>query len=147
MSFGTDPPSSTGACRCCRVLTIDMAKPFLPCHHRFKNGKDHCYHNLFFTHDPDALPSWAGHSILTTSACVTPPAPLCLWWDYVWSVRTHIKVGSDGRVPIGTQRLRIPKAPQTKVLLSLHPTGHHSVLAAAPDPKQKPALLFTDRSH
>jgi hypothetical protein len=73
------------------------------------------------------------------------PAPRCPWWDYVWSVRTAITVGSDGRVPIGTQRLRIEKPPQTKVILCLHPSGHHSVLATAPDPKQKPVLLFTNR--
>ena len=76
---------------------------------------------------------------------VLRPAPSCPWWDYVWSVRTAIKVGSDGRVPIGTQRLRLEKPPQTKVILCLHPTGHHSVLLAAPDPKQKPVLLFTNR--
>ena len=74
-----------------------------------------------------------------------PPAPRCPWWPYVWSVRTQIKVGPDGRVPIGTQRLRIEKPPQTKVVLCLHPSGHHSVLAHAPDPKQKPVLLFTNR--
>jgi len=73
------------------------------------------------------------------------PAPRCAWWDYVWSVCTIIKVGSDGRVPIGTQRLRIEKPPTTKVVLCLHPSGHHSVLATPPDPKQKPALLFTIR--
>jgi hypothetical protein len=73
------------------------------------------------------------------------PAPRCPWWDYVWSVRTAIQVGSDGRVPIGTQRLRIEKPPHTKVVLCLHPSGHHSVLAATPDPHQKPALLFTNR--
>ena len=72
------------------------------------------------------------------------PAPRCPWWDYVWSVRTIIKVGSDVRVPIGTQRLRIQKPPGTKVVLCLHPSGHHSVLVAPPDPKQKPALLFTN---
>jgi hypothetical protein len=60
-------------------------------------------------------------------------------------VRTFIKVGSDGRVPIGTQRLWIEKPRETKVMLRLHPTGHHSVLAAVPDPHQKPALLFTNR--
>jgi hypothetical protein len=72
-------------------------------------------------------------------------APRCPWWDYGWSGRTLIKVGSDGRVPIGTQRLRIEKPPATKVVLCLHPSGHHSVLAAPPDSKQKPALLFTNR--
>jgi hypothetical protein len=73
------------------------------------------------------------------------PAPHCPWWDYVWSVRTLIQVGSDGRVPVGTQRLRIEKPPATKVVLCLHSCGHHSVLAAPPDPEQKPALLFTNR--
>ena len=75
---------------------------------------------------------------------VLRPVPHCPWWNYVWSVRTLIKVGSDGRVPIGTQRLRIEKPPETKVVLCLHPSGHHSVLATAPDPTQKPALLFTN---
>jgi hypothetical protein len=76
---------------------------------------------------------------------VLRPAPRCPWWPYVWSVRTAIKIGSDGRVPIGTQRLRLERPPGSKVVLCLHPTGHHSVLAAAPDPKQKPVLLFTNR--
>ncbi len=75
---------------------------------------------------------------------VLRPAPRCAWWDYVWSVRTLIKVGRDGRVPIGTQRLRIEKPPETKVVLCLHPSGHYSVLAAPPDAKQKPVLLFTN---
>jgi len=73
------------------------------------------------------------------------PAPRCPWWDYIWSVRTPIRVGTDGRVPIGTQRLRIEKPPQSKVVLCLHPSGHHSVLAAPPNHQQKPALLFTNR--
>ena len=37
---------------------------------------------------------------------VLRPAPSCPWWPYVWSVRTALRVGPDGRVPIGTQRLR-----------------------------------------
>jgi hypothetical protein len=76
---------------------------------------------------------------------VLRPAPACPWWDYVWSVRTPIKVGTDGRVPIGTQRLRIEKPPGTKVVLCLHPSGHHSVLASAPSKTEKLALLFTNR--
>jgi hypothetical protein len=71
--------------------------------------------------------------------------PLCPWWPYVWSVRTPIKIGTDGRVPIGTARLRIEKPPGSKVILCLHPTGHHSVLAAPPVATQKPTLLFTNR--
>jgi hypothetical protein len=75
---------------------------------------------------------------------VLRPAPRCPWWPYVWSVRTFIKIGSDGRVPIGTQRLRIERPPGTKVVLCLHPTGHHSVLAAPPNKNEKPILLFTN---
>jgi hypothetical protein len=76
---------------------------------------------------------------------VLRPAPPCPWWPYVWSVRTSLKVGSDGRVPIGTQRLRVEKPPETLVVLCLHPSGHHSVLAAAPLAKEQPVLLFTNR--
>jgi hypothetical protein len=76
---------------------------------------------------------------------VLRPAPRCPWWAYVWSVRTLLRVGSDGRVPIGNQRLRVEKPPGTQITLCLHPTGHHSVLAAAPHPQQQPVLLFTNR--
>jgi hypothetical protein len=68
---------------------------------------------------------------------VLRPARRCPWWDYVWSVRTVIK--------IGTQRLRLEKPSQTKVILCLHPNGQRSVLAAAPDPQHKPVLLLTNR--
>jgi hypothetical protein len=47
-------------------------------------------------------------------------------------------------VPISTQRLRVERPPGTKVVVCLHPEGHHSVLAAPPAPRQKPALLFTN---
>ena len=67
------------------------------------------------------------------------------WLIYVWSIRTPLSIGSDGRVPIGTQRLRIERPPGSKVVLCLHPDGHHSVLATPPDPQQKPVLLFTNR--
>jgi len=53
---------------------------------------------------------------------VLRPAPRCPWWDYVWSVRTTLKVGSDGRVPIGTQRLRLESPPGSKVR-ALPPEG------------------------
>jgi len=76
---------------------------------------------------------------------VVRPVPRCPWWDYVWSVRTPIKVGTDGRVPIGTQRLRLEKPPGSKVVLCLHPSGHRSVLAAPPEAGEKPLLLFTNR--
>jgi len=76
---------------------------------------------------------------------VIRPAPSCPWWPYVWSLRTPLKVGSDGRVPIGEQRIRLERCPGSKVILCLHPSGHRSVLAAPPHKEQKPVLLFTNR--
>lgn len=77
---------------------------------------------------------------------VLRPAPRCPWWPYVWSVRTLLKTGTDGRIPIGAQRIRLEHPKGASVVLCLHPSGHHSVLAAPPDKKHKPALLFTNRS-
>jgi hypothetical protein len=76
---------------------------------------------------------------------VLRPAPKCPWWPYVWSLRTVLKTGTDGRVPIGAERIRLEHPPGAKVILCLHPTGHSSVLAHPPDKKLKPRLLFTNR--
>jgi hypothetical protein len=72
------------------------------------------------------------------------PVPNCPWWPFVWSERTVIQVGDDGRVPIGTQRLRVTAAAKTKLILCHHPSGHHSVLAAQPEPKTKPQIIFSN---
>ena len=75
---------------------------------------------------------------------VLRPKPICPWWPFIWSARTSLKVGPDGRVPIGSQLLRIKANPGAKVILCYHPSGHHSVLAAPPDQKAKPIILFTN---
>jgi len=68
----------------------------------------------------------------------------CPWWPFVWSLRTKIKIGSDGRVPIGSQSLRIDAAPGAHAILCQHPGGHRSVLAHSPNQKQKPVILFSN---
>jgi transposase InsO family protein len=72
-------------------------------------------------------------------------APRCPWWPYVWSERSRLKVGSDGRVPVGSQSVRLEAALGSRVILCHHPSGHYSVLAGPPDRKTKPVLLFTNR--
>jgi transposase InsO family protein len=76
---------------------------------------------------------------------VLRPAPRCPWWPYVWSQRTSVRVSEDGRVAVGTQRVRLEVAPGTRVVLCQHPTSHHTVLAAPPRPDTKPVVLFTNR--
>ena len=75
---------------------------------------------------------------------VLRPAPRCPWWPYVWSQRTSVRVGEDGRVAVGAHRVRVEVAPGTRVVLCLHPSSHHTVLAAPPCADAKPKVLFTN---
>jgi hypothetical protein len=72
------------------------------------------------------------------------PKPACPWWPFIWSIRTSIKVGPEGRVPVGSQLLRIQAAPGSKVILCHHPSGHHYILASPPLHDSYPLILFTN---
>lgn len=73
---------------------------------------------------------------------VLRPVPRCPWWPYVWTVRTSLKIGTDSRVPIGHQRLRVGLSPGTRVLHCQHPNGSITILANQPDHKTRPAVLL-----
>ena len=75
------------------------------------------------------------------------PVPRCPWWPYIWSLRTPLKVGPDGRVPGGTQRLRVGVSPGTRVVHCQHPNGDLTILAHPPCPHEKPAVLLKIRAH
>ena len=89
-------------------------------------------------------PQKAWDLALKEKRSVLRPKPNCPWWPFVWSLRTQIKVGPDGRVPIGSQLLRLEATPGSKVILCHHPSGHHSVLAAPPNHTAKPIILFSN---
>ena len=89
-------------------------------------------------------PQQAWNLALKEKRSVLRPVPNCPGWPFVWSLRTNIKVGPDGRVPIGSQCLRVEAAPGCKVILAHHPSGHHSVLAGPPHHQQKPVILFSN---
>lgn len=104
------------------------------------------HHNAHETHrELGMTPQAAWQRAKQEKRSVLRPTPRCPWWPYVWSLRTPLRVGSDGRVPIGTQRFRVERPPGTKIVLCLHPTGHHSVLAAPPARNGRPVVLFTNR--
>ena len=77
---------------------------------------------------------------------VLRPAPRCPWWAYVWSVRTPITVGPDGRVPAGLERLRIARPAGTKIIHCQHPNGDITFLAHQPNPQEKPVILLALRA-
>lgn len=90
-------------------------------------------------------PKAAARAAQREQRCVLRPVPRCAWWPYVWSLRTLMKVGPDGRVPIGQQRLRVGVSPGTRIIHCLHPNGSISVLAHQPQLNERPALLLQVR--
>jgi len=73
---------------------------------------------------------------------VLRPAPRCPWWPYVWSIRTSMKVGSDGRVPVGTQRLRVELPPHTSVIRCVQPSGTICFITDTPQPQKLPQIVL-----
>jgi hypothetical protein len=70
------------------------------------------------------------------------PAPAGPGWPYVWSQQTRVRVGDDGKVPVGLQRQRIDAPPRSVVIRCLRPDGDIYYLRHPPDPKTKPQVLL-----
>lgn len=73
---------------------------------------------------------------------VIRPAPVCPWWPYVWSQQNRVRVGDDGKVPVGHQRHALQAPPRSNVIRCLRPDGDIFYLRNAPDPKAKPLVLL-----
>jgi len=122
------------------ITTPQAANTLLPQLRRHRNAKE-IHRELGRT--PDA----AARQARREDRALLRPAPRCPWWPYIWSLRTNLKIGSDGRVPIGHQRLRVGLAPGTRVVHCLHPNGAITILALEPNTVQKPAILLQVRAH
>lgn len=64
------------------------------------------------------------------------------WWRYVWSMRTQVRVGIDGTVPVGHLRQRVQARIGGWVVHCRHPDGSISILANEPGSGGKPILLL-----
>jgi transposase InsO family protein len=87
-------------------------------------------------------PAAARQQARTEKRSVLRPVPTCPWWPFVWSLRSQVRVGDDGKVPAGSQRLSIQAPPRSRVVRCLRPDGDIYYLRDAPDPKTKPLLLL-----
>jgi hypothetical protein len=90
-------------------------------------------------------PQTAWKKALAKKRSVLRPAPQCPWWPYVFSVRSRIKVGGDGKVAVGSQRLRVEAPPDTKVIRCQHPNGDVTLLKDAPSKDALPQVLLSTR--
>jgi hypothetical protein len=87
-------------------------------------------------------PQAAWNQALTENRSALRSAPACPWWPYVWSQRTTVRVGDDGKVPVGTARHSLDASPRSPVIRCLRPDGDIFYLRQAPDPKLKPLVLL-----
>lgn len=102
-----------------------------------------CHHNAQEKHrEIGSTPKAAWNLALREKRSALRTAPRCPWWPYIWSQRSPARVGPDGRIAIGAQRLRIDRPPGSRVIRCLHPNGDHSILAAPPVKGTTPVLLL-----
>lgn len=69
-------------------------------------------------------------------------APACPWWPFIWSQRTNVRVGDDGKVPVGAHRQSLDAPPRATVIRCLCPDGDVYYLRHPPDPDTNPIVLL-----
>ena len=87
-------------------------------------------------------PQAARDQALAEKRSVLRPVPACPWWPFVWSQRTRVRVGDDGKVPVGAQRHALDMPPRTTVIRCLRPDGDIYDLRYAPNPETMPLVLL-----
>lgn len=71
------------------------------------------------------------------------PCPRCPWWNYIWSIRTEVKVDPYGMVPAGTQRFRLACcSPKTTLVRCQHRDGSYSFLLHPPKQGKRPVVVL-----
>lgn len=71
------------------------------------------------------------------------PRPRCPWWNYIWSIRSEVKVDIQGTVSVGTQRFRIETcSPKTPLVRCQHRDGSYSFLLKPPRQGKRPIVVL-----
>lgn len=117
------------------IATPEAANALLPALRRHRN-----HHEVH--RELGRTPEAAARLARRQNRSVLRPVPACPWWNFIWSQRTPILVGADGRVPIGSERLRVSAKPSTRLVHCLHPSGAISILAAAPNTALRPVVVL-----
>lgn len=125
-------PALFGAEDICQIEPANVLLEELSEHHN--NKENH--------RELDMTPRQAWNRARRAKRNALRPCKRDAWWHYIWSSRTSIRVGDDGRVPIAGQRLNVAAPPRTRLVHCLHTNGSISILAAKPVKTQRPKVLL-----
>jgi hypothetical protein len=121
-----------------RITNTLQANPFL--------DQLRKHHNQMEKHrEIGSTPQYAWDLARKENRWALRPAPRCPWWPYVFTQRTRVTVGSDGKVAVGSQRLSVEVPPGSKVIRCQHPNGDVSILKNAPQENTLPLVLLSTR--
>lgn len=105
------------------------------------------HHNQKEVHrEIQCTPASAWQDALREGRSVLRPVPRCPWWKYIWSVRSTVTVGSDGRIPVGTQRLRVELPPRQRLVMCQCPSGEITILQEPPQAGKMPVVVLNYHS-
>ncbi len=61
----------------------------------------------------DTPPQAAWNQAVRENRSVLRPVPACPWWPFIWSQRTPVRVGDNGKVPVGAQLHSVDAPPRS----------------------------------
>ena len=70
------------------------------------------------------------------------PAPDCPWWRFIWSLRTTVRVGDDGKVPVRNVRLSVETQPRSRLTRCILHDGDIFYLKSPPKKDTLPVVLL-----
>jgi hypothetical protein len=89
-----------------------------------------------------STPSAAHRQALAQNRSKLRPPPACPWWRFVWSLRSTIRVGDDGKAPVRTLRLSVDAPPRSRLIHCLLPDGDIFLLKSPPSKDSLPLVLL-----
>jgi hypothetical protein len=89
-----------------------------------------------------STPNAARAQALAENRSKLRPPPRCPWWPFVWSVRSTVRVGDDGKVPVRTLRLSVDAPPRSRLIHCLLPDGDIFLLKSPPAKNSLPLVLL-----
>lgn len=89
-----------------------------------------------------STPAAAHRQALAQNRSKLRPPPACPWWRFVWSLRSSVRVGDDGKVPVRTLRLSVDAPPRSRLTRCLLPDGAIFFLKSPPAKNSLPLILL-----